>query len=339
MNAFLNRSAIMLVTSLIFIVAATPSLAANANATAYEQCNPATLRNISEVAQVPDMEFKPKVTAPAYPAGKGPKVLVDEGHINMHTIDGRYAPFAALLRRDGYVVEPHKGAFTEKSLAAARVLVIANALAEKNKTVEGWNLPAGSAFTPDDIRALHQWVSEGGSLMLIADHMPMPGPATDLARAFGIVWMDGFSANATCSDIVFAFSRQDGTLGDHVITQGRSASERIDKVVAFDGSAFYVPGGAAPLMVLPPKSIVLLPEKAWAFTQSTPRIPADGMLLGAALSVGKGRVTAFAEASMFSAQVQGPEKRQMGMNSPSAPQNPQFLLNTMHWLSGLLPQK
>jgi hypothetical protein len=35
---------------------------------------------------------------------RGPKVLVDEGHFSMHAIDGRYAPFAALLRRDGYVV-------------------------------------------------------------------------------------------------------------------------------------------------------------------------------------------------------------------------------------------
>ena len=26
----------------------------------------------------------------------------------------------------------------------------------------------------------------------------------------------------------------------------------------------------------------------------------------------------------------------MGMNSPDAAQNPQFLLNVMHWLSGLL---
>ena len=36
---------------------------------------------------------------------------------------------------------------------------------------------------------------------------------------------------------------------------------------------------------------------------------------------------------MVSAQLAGPEKRPMGMNSPLAPDNQQFLLNVMHWLS------
>ena len=44
----------------------------------------------------------------------------------------------------------------------------------------------------------------------------------------------------------------------------------------------------------------------------------------------------FGEAAMFTAQLQGPEKNPMGMNQPSAKQNPQFLLNTIHWLDGRL---
>jgi hypothetical protein len=36
---------------------------------------------------------------------------------------------------------------------------------------------------------------------------------------------------------------------------------------------------------------------------------------------------------MFTAQVAGPEKIRMGMNSPHAKQNAQLLLNLMHWLS------
>jgi hypothetical protein len=39
---------------------------------------------------------------------------------------------------------------------------------------------------------------------------------------------------------------------------------------------------------------------------------------------------------MFSAQVSGAERRPMGMNAPTATQNPQFLLNIMHWLAGIL---
>jgi hypothetical protein len=39
---------------------------------------------------------------------------------------------------------------------------------------------------------------------------------------------------------------------------------------------------------------------------------------------------------MFSAQLSGPDKAPMGMNAPVAKHNPQFLLNLMHWLAGVL---
>jgi hypothetical protein len=54
------------------------------------------------------------------------------------------------------------------------------------------------------------------------------------------------------------------------------------------------------------------------------------------MNVGKGRVAIFGEAAMFSAQLAGPQKLPMGMNAPVAKQNPQFMLNVMHWLSGLI---
>jgi hypothetical protein len=44
----------------------------------------------------------------------------------------------------------------------------------------------------------------------------------------------------------------------------------------------------------------------------------------------------FGEAAMFSAQVAGPQRPPMGMKDPAAPQNAQFLLNVLHWLSGSL---
>jgi len=39
---------------------------------------------------------------------------------------------------------------------------------------------------------------------------------------------------------------------------------------------------------------------------------------------------------MFTAQLAGPERRPMGMNEKGAEQNPQFLLNVMHWLTGAI---
>jgi len=70
--------------------------------------------------------------------------------------------------------------------------------------------------------------------------------------------------------------------------------------------------------------------------KDTPRVPIKGWHQGVVMKVGKGRVAIFGEAAMFSAQLQGPQKRPMGMNAPGAKQNTQFLLNVIHWLSGLL---
>jgi hypothetical protein len=87
-------------------------------------------------------------------------------------------------------------------------------------------------------------------------------------------------------------------------------------------------------MILPSGSVMLLPEVAWEFSESTPRIPAAGMYAGVVSKYGHGRVATFGEAAMFTAQLAGEQR--MGMNRPEAAQNAQFLLNVVHWLSGLL---
>lgn len=85
-------------------------------------------------------------------------------------------------------------------------------------------------------------------------------------------------------------------------------------------------------MSLAKGAVLLLPTVAWEFSDSTPRLPAEGLLQGVALTHGKGRGAVFGEAAMFSAQRSGAERHAMGMNSPAAGQNGQFLLNLMHWL-------
>ncbi len=80
--------------------------------------------------------------------------------------------------------------------------------------------------------------------------------------------------------------------------------------------------------------VLLLPIEAWRFSQSTPRLSAEGMLQGATLQHGKGRVAVFGEAGMFSAQISSNGGR-MGMNHPDATDNAQFALNVVHWLTGL----
>lgn len=285
--------------------------------------------------QVTDTSFVPRIESVAYAAGTGPRVMIDGGHVNFHTVNGRYLPFARLATRDGYRVSG--GAqLNDSVLSSIDILVIANALAPANDSGH-WHLPTPSAFTRAEIAVVHRFVDRGGSLLLIADHMPFAGAAEDLAASFGISWINGFAFDAAHNSVI-RFARGSG-LAQHPIFEGRTGhSERIDSIVAFTGSAFWLANGGTPLLVLSPGSRVLLPHVAWQFSDSTPSVSGTGLLQGAALRVGRGRVLAAGEAAMFSAQRTGPGgKEQMGFNAPSAPQNVQFVLNVLHWLSGLLP--
>jgi hypothetical protein len=290
--------------------------------------------------QISDTGFKPPISKPAYPSGKGPRVMVDGGHHNFHTADGRYLPFAELLRRDGYRVSGSTAPFTADSLKAADILVIANALAAVNSEAsENWALPTPSAFTADEIATVKRWVESGGALLLIVDHMPMPGAAGDLGRAFGVEFSNGFAGlkDPTGARPPFlgpmAFTIANGTLKKGPWSEGRSTEGRVESVMTFTGSAFYPGPKVTPVLVLPDGAVSLTPEGAFQFKPETPRVPVAGWCQGAVLIAGKGRVAIFGEAAMFTAQLAGPEKNPMGMNVPEAKKNYQFLLNVMHWLS------
>ena len=284
--------------------------------------------------QQADLSFEPSIPQPAYSDGEGPVVQIDEAHFNFHTVDGRYAPFAKLLRRDGYVVQALAEPATLDRLAEGDIYVIANAIAESDQ--KGWKLPAEQAFTMPEIEAIRDWVEGGGSLFLIADHMPFPGSVADLAAEFDILFGNGFLYDSE-DNSKLEFSRESG-LADHPITEGRTADERIDSVRTFTGQAFRIEREFEPLLTLPPGSTLRLPSKAWKFKATTPSVPAAGMLQGAVIHYGEGRLAVFGEAAMFSAQeyVTKDERVLMGMNRPDATHNPQFLLNVVHWLSALI---
>lgn len=285
---------------------------------------------IARAQQVADSTYAPPIPHPAHAIGTGPRVAIDGAHHNFHTVDGRYAPFAALLRRDGYRVRGFTALFTAESLRGTDVLVIANALHEKNE--QSWTRPILSAFAPEEIAAVHAWVDSGGALFLIADHMPMAGAAADLARSFGVVYSDGFALAREDDGDPMEFTPGAG-LEPSAVTRGRAAEDSVTKVVAFTGSAFTAPEGTIPVLTFGKGCISLVPETAWKFTDKTPKIPIEGWRQGALMQVGKGRVAVFGEAAMFSAQLGGPAKQPTGMNHPRAAQNHRFLLNVMHWLA------
>ncbi|GAB3911951.1 hypothetical protein GCM10028803_54420 [Larkinella knui] len=280
--------------------------------------------------QVPDFDFDPNIDHPAYPTGRGPLVFIDEAHHNFHTIAGRYNAFAKVLQRDGYVVKPNTQPFTKANLQGVSVLVIANALHESNATQ--WAKPNPSAFTTEEIRVLDAWVKNGGSLFLIADHMPIAGAAEDLAAAFGYRFYNGFATDTTSGLFpggkkeLDLFRKTAGTLAEHPITKG------ITSIATFTGQAFQIPPKAVSLLTFDEKYQVLLPDTAWVFHQTTPRMPIKGFSQGAISEYGKGRLAVFGEAAMFSSQLKGKDKIPFGLKSPDAGQNLAFLLNLIHWL-------
>ena len=155
---------------------------------------------------------------------------------------------------------------------------------------------AAPAFSLAEIDAVRLSVEDGGALLLIADHRPY---------------------------------------GAHAIAAGRNASEAVSQVRTFTGQAFRGPASAEPLLVFR-SGFMLLPDRPARMPANAATTDIDGWLQGAVMRVGRGRAAFFGEAAMFSAQHAGPTRQPMGMNAPEAERNHQFVLNVLHWLTGLL---
>ena len=282
--------------------------------------------------QIADTTYKPMIQNPEYEFNKGPVVLIDAGHYNFHTKNGRYKPFSNLLERDGYNVKEYKGVFKRNDLAKGKILVISNALSEN---VEDWVIPNPSAFTKLEINEVSKWVFEGGNLFLIADHMPMAAAAKDLAKAFGFDFTNGFVFD-TLSKGPIHFNLKEKILIESIITKGRDSTESVEQIATFTGQAFKIPDDATSILTFGTGYTNFLPDTAWVFDDTTIRYNVEGWSQGAYKKYGKGRIVVFGEAAMFTAQLAGPQKRKGGMNSELAPENHQLLLNIIHWLDGKL---
>ena len=312
---------------------------------------------------VADSAYRFQNSNPAFKNDSGPLIYLDSAHFNAHTAEGTYKPFAQLLVDDGYKVQSVTTAFSEEILKPCRIMVIANA--QTGTEVKDRSYPHSSAFSRDEINALLAWLRGGGSLLLIADHVPFSGAASDLATILGVQFLDGFvgpNAGLTTGNVVFGtvdekmwrefavgvkvpfeqlqrFLADPGKLGSHPIIRGRSDREKISAVVSFAGSAFYPSAKIEPLLILGPRSTGRIPY-LWNSPDSKPEeqplFSVGGWLQGAAVRLGQGRAVILSEAGMCTALVAGPDKIQVGMNSSFAPQNAQFCLNIIHWLSCLL---
>ena len=300
--------------------------------------------------QASDPDFDASVERPAYPSN-GPVVVIDEAHANFHTAAGRYQPFADLLRNDGYTVVAGKTAFDPDVLNSVDVLVISNALPPAGAA------PGTPALTQRESDSVQDWVREGGSLLLVADHAPFGSAAENLGRRFGVTmgkgWVWDFRDSGASIATRFVSSRENGLLGSHPLLRGRDMSEEVTILKAFSGQSLGVPAGATVLMKLSDTAreahnradLETIRAAVVGRAASADDVvrelshPVGGRAQGIALVFGQGRIVVLGEAAMLSAQVttmsNPPGTTRAGMNVPGY-DNRQFTLNTLHWLSGLL---
>ena len=305
-----------------------------------------------------DASFRPNVPEPAF--GRAPRVqnlaelaqlgivlprlAIDEGHANIHTRAGRYAPFARLMERDGFRVRSSAGLITPVSLRNVDIFVTANALGYKGLAQQAANVIGlerlvdfdVDAFTDDEIRQLSSWVSEGGRALIVADHAPAAHASRRLAAAFGVemtTWWAEDEANAvaeTGNPMAIAFTRERDMLGDHPILNGRTEAERINRVMTFTGQALKPGPRGVTLLRLSPSAR----EYPFRVSREQQGRSAAGLAQAVAVEFGKGRVVIVGEAAALTAQrieAPGAAPYLMGMNRPGT-DNQQFALNIVRWL-------
>src|SRR5215470_15782011 len=195
-----------------------------------------------------DHGYDTRVASPRL-AERRPRVLFDGGHRNLHSIRGRYGPFARLIESDGCHVSVNSSPFTAETLGGADILVVVNARGPKGR-------PDTAAFSDAECDAVRDWVRGGGSLLLVADHHPLGEAAAGLARRFGVEMSGGWTddeknarpGSGDPGQIVF--TRAGGGLGSHPIVSGGVGMERVETVETFTGQSLKGPAEAAVLLVL-----------------------------------------------------------------------------------------
>ena len=264
-----------------------------------------------------------------------------------------FKPFADLLRNDGYNDVANTAKLTTGSLKGIEIQDIYNAIGQ----LENCNNNSSPAFTKPECDAVYDWVKRGGSLFLIADHAPMGEAAAPLAERFGVTLGNGFvfdsnPVNFNCKDPTeLVFSEHNHLLGSNPITRGRDDAERLHKLVAFTGESVTIPQGAIAILSLsstvgeaPNRSALepLYDENALNAQASLEAAIRQWPIVGRAMAVGftldRGHVVVSGEAGMLTARGFMRKEEILGKTGMSVPGNDdkQYVLNVLHWLSGIL---
>ncbi len=242
------------------------------------------------------------------------RILIDQAHSQAWAVkpelatkmnpanpaDASYAKLAETAKDAGFEVALHEtGLFDASALAEADVLVIPHAATEEWEKTVGVGSPI---FTADEIATIDEFVTQGGSLLLIAEtEQPKYGNNfASLAERFGVKVL-----NATVQDP----ENNHKEVPTWVIAQFERLTEsdfayKTGKVCLYRAGALEVLPNA--------KAEVILKSSEAA-------LPAEATL-AVAVQHGAGRVVVIADSDLF------------GDDSISDYQNQQFWLNVAGWL-------
>lgn len=280
-----------------------------------------------------DSPFDANVAHPKYSKGKGPKVLFDKGHYNFIVDMGLAKPLMDVAAADGYRVHVDSLKFTKAYLAKYKMIVIFPAMPFKFGSKS--QVTDETTFTPDELTALHDWVSEGGSLLMFDEHAPIDKSVTPLFNTFGIQLSIGIVSDSLNYETKFTipnketllkFTRSNGLLNtDHPITQGEKTGEQINNIMGYSGGGLTGPGYTN-LFKLSPSATIK------KYSGSAPSGTANSQ--GLAGKFGKGKVVALGDCNGFTAMYVMIKSVKFSAGMQVADYDwKQFALNTLHWLS------
>lgn len=280
-----------------------------------------------------DARFKYKLPISTYGSNKGPLIYFDEAHMNYERMECKLQHLAGTLKKDGYKVQPYKGRFTADRLAKAKILVIPNA---RSQHVNGFRVDSTYALIEQEADVLEEWVKNGGSLLLITDDAPLPSRIENIQKRFGIDMVNGVVKDTSNKEMGDVFSKETGALADNVITQGRNDKEAVDQVATFTGTAFTAPDKATPILTCDERFTLFFADRQDVVDTGVKSKSAEGMLQGAIMEYGAGKIAVFTDAEMFMALKHKERKEKVGVNWKYAQDNMQFILNLFHWMDGFI---
>ena len=260
-------------------------------------------------------------------------VAFDQGHFNVHSLQTPYKALGDVASELGFAPRPHAGQFSAASLQGVRILVACCARGTDTGPIAD---QGRRAHRDEELDALERWVSDGGALLLVIDRYPIGGANEALAARFGVDVLNGRTedgalreevtgqvaeadgAATVATQTALVFDRSQKRIGDHPITCGRNARERVDRVATFGGASLRAFSGSTPLLLFSDRSIDLVGPDVIARS-------ALGRNQGLALTHERGRVVILGEAAML-----------FNYDQPTI-QNRQFASNVLRWLAGELP--